>query len=409
MATRSRQQPNVRVACEACHGRKIRCKLSLEDGPCVNCVVGQRQCYYLPRARSGRPRASEAGARRQQAMNESTVDEMASPIAATATTTVAWSTSTKPPSITSRSAGNVAIPPSSSSPYNNSRSEWADPGFVPMESNHPTMTIQQSPNSLGIDPERFSNDFSEMSGLDLIMSPSFFGSQPKKTLDTVPVSVDDTPTSLEHLASTSSMEVDSTRVYGDPFVMSSSKLAALAPADGTTFQTLLDLVTKLQSYNATLSQCLERHKRGLVNPDISMNNSDLHTFLQAVDCTFTSVYAVFGPSGAAHHSKQPSTQADATSSLTEVGLLSLTAMLKIFQGFELLSEYRLAPESHHTADLFLLYVRCEFNIVQTKVVLAQIGGLLPSLRDIIQQAATRANHLEIYYSGAAQANRCDAV
>lgn len=49
-------QPNVRNACEECHERKIRCQISPEGGCCQACESSGRQCFFLPRYKSGRPR-----------------------------------------------------------------------------------------------------------------------------------------------------------------------------------------------------------------------------------------------------------------------------------------------------------------------------------------------------------------
>lgn len=48
-------QPVVRNACEPCHQRKTRCIISTDGGPCDSCESRGLSCYFLPRARSGRP------------------------------------------------------------------------------------------------------------------------------------------------------------------------------------------------------------------------------------------------------------------------------------------------------------------------------------------------------------------
>lgn len=52
----------VRDACDACHTRKIRCVTPQGGGPCCNCQSKDLACYFLPRYKSGRPRASTPSA-----------------------------------------------------------------------------------------------------------------------------------------------------------------------------------------------------------------------------------------------------------------------------------------------------------------------------------------------------------
>ncbi|KAK8023360.1 hypothetical protein PG991_006599 [Apiospora marii] len=48
----------VRNACDACHTRKIRCVTPQAGGPCLHCQSKDLSCYFLPRYKSGRPRAN---------------------------------------------------------------------------------------------------------------------------------------------------------------------------------------------------------------------------------------------------------------------------------------------------------------------------------------------------------------
>jgi hypothetical protein len=45
--------PKLRVACEACHEKKIRCLSSIGGGPCRPCATSGRRCFYVPRATPG--------------------------------------------------------------------------------------------------------------------------------------------------------------------------------------------------------------------------------------------------------------------------------------------------------------------------------------------------------------------
>ncbi|KAL4971256.1 hypothetical protein BDW66DRAFT_155834 [Aspergillus desertorum] len=56
-------EPIIRSACKECHGRKIRCLVPPHGGSCEACITFQRQCYFLPRQKAGRPRR---GSRRLQ-------------------------------------------------------------------------------------------------------------------------------------------------------------------------------------------------------------------------------------------------------------------------------------------------------------------------------------------------------
>ncbi|RAL06964.1 Zn(II)2Cys6 transcription factor domain-containing protein [Aspergillus homomorphus CBS 101889] len=51
-------EAQLRLACEECHARKIRCELSAatSGGRCKACVLNQRQCLFSLRSRTGRPR-----------------------------------------------------------------------------------------------------------------------------------------------------------------------------------------------------------------------------------------------------------------------------------------------------------------------------------------------------------------
>ncbi|KAK8098928.1 RING-3 [Apiospora kogelbergensis] len=52
----------VRNACNACHTRKIRCVTPENGGPCLHCQSKDLSCYFLPRYKSGRPRANTPSA-----------------------------------------------------------------------------------------------------------------------------------------------------------------------------------------------------------------------------------------------------------------------------------------------------------------------------------------------------------
>ncbi|KAL3457465.1 hypothetical protein BJX64DRAFT_18081 [Aspergillus heterothallicus] len=51
-------EAQLRLACEECHARKIRCELSAATGGsrCTACALNQRQCLFSLRSRTGRPR-----------------------------------------------------------------------------------------------------------------------------------------------------------------------------------------------------------------------------------------------------------------------------------------------------------------------------------------------------------------
>ncbi|KAL4982484.1 hypothetical protein BDW68DRAFT_55769 [Aspergillus falconensis] len=51
-------ESQLRLACEECHARKIRCELSVapSGGRCKACALNQRQCLFSLRSRTGRPR-----------------------------------------------------------------------------------------------------------------------------------------------------------------------------------------------------------------------------------------------------------------------------------------------------------------------------------------------------------------
>ncbi|KAL4877344.1 hypothetical protein BJY04DRAFT_198238 [Aspergillus karnatakaensis] len=51
-------EAQLRLACEECHARKIRCELSAatNGGRCKACALNQRQCLFSLRSRTGRPR-----------------------------------------------------------------------------------------------------------------------------------------------------------------------------------------------------------------------------------------------------------------------------------------------------------------------------------------------------------------
>ena len=60
--------PQVRDACEECHSRKIKCQTT-NAGACRSCQKTGRLCFFLPRNKSGRPKAGEDGSKDEKRSN----------------------------------------------------------------------------------------------------------------------------------------------------------------------------------------------------------------------------------------------------------------------------------------------------------------------------------------------------
>lgn len=52
--------PCVRSACEPCRDRKQRCHIPDSGGSCQACANAQRNCYFVPRFKAGRPKRSQS-------------------------------------------------------------------------------------------------------------------------------------------------------------------------------------------------------------------------------------------------------------------------------------------------------------------------------------------------------------
>lgn len=425
MSSAQKRHPIVRGACEACHTRKVRCKLPPEGGPCTSCTTAGRQCFFLPRVRSGRPRATDDGGAGGRAASRA-VDPP--PRRASTRDSVPGTGRLSPqnsggvsvPAVDCASGSAMFAPNGDCDPFD---PNWIDAGalgFAQLDAEAPAAAgsahtflpsmsvVDAGADTMNLDPALMSSD-------------SF-----DRFLHNVPEPLHHV-TSHHDQGSTERMGMDNTEVGAEytvaPVPLSSSSggddsdnMPPALSADDASFSSMLELTTKLHHHVTSLSRCLERHRQGLVKPDLTMSNRALHALLQSVDCTCTSITAIFGPPASSRSSPRsdhsaplpgttqaaspPASRPLTSTRYAESGCVSLAAIFQIFQAFERLSEYRVAPETQHSADFLLLYKRCEFNLTQTKVALTQIGLLIPCLLETTRQAAARANVLELHFADA---------
>ncbi|KAF2167842.1 hypothetical protein M409DRAFT_53801 [Zasmidium cellare ATCC 36951] len=441
-ATQRRQHPTVRGACEACHNRKVRCELPPEGGPCSNCVSASRPCFFLPRIRSGRPRnnndtgagsdagtsGSEAGVNsgentRTTSTPRASVTADTPPRPASSQAPYAFDGSSMPPTTRMEDTFDMANPATFDSHWDfaaasalaqlDSAGLSAAPNARPVLPAVPTSTTDPSSGALMMDPMDMDHFMPMQYNATMPdLSPSTFArwltGQPDESYGVVD------PNAYGWRNSTQATSVPHDNASDTSSTHTSTNNAPLPKG--------LDLLSKLQSYVEGLSQCFERHKKGGHRPDLTMKNRGLQTLLQAVDCTCTNISERLGPLAESRRSSirtdissgtdmsapipKASIDPDRPKDLMEAGLVFLAAIFKILHAFELISGYNVPPED--SADLILLYKRCEFNLTQTKMALMQIAQVLPSLVETTKQATSRAIELESHFASAAFERSHDA-
>lgn len=363
-----RQQPLVRGACEACHARKARCVLPPEGGPCVLCVNTENPCYFLPRARSGRPRTSVRSLQKDnspQQVDSPQQNEFSNP--------------EKTPGLVGGDAGGHTVFDAAWDHEISVALEQFDSGTsTNVEASHGHMNTFALPDA-GIaymDPATFEGFLDRPHHRPILQ-----GTYPHQSrIDPVGINFDGFSSTADRTE-----ESSSDTCKRSPVILGSE-----------TFSTMLRLTGELSQSIDDLRVCLQKHKQGQLEPDISIKNTGLLNFLQTIDSTTLQVLGAFEPFIA----RGTPLSAEDERLLAEHGLVSLTAILKIVHALELLADYRLSPSGRQSAEFLVLQKRCDFNLAQTKIALAEITRLIPSLSEMARWALGRVEKLEKHFAEA---------
>ena len=422
-----KQLPSVRGACESCHTRKVRCELPAEGGACVNCQNANRQCYFLPRVRSGRPRGDVPSASASSAHDASNGARERAPT--DTGYSHSWSHNSNNTSTYSKDSPSLQQTNSNAIP---NESRYADSAFdvnsapllAPLISDAPAFDSDtQSPflgPELSADTLMGNADFLDQNTLDhstnmasvddpaAVFQSSMLDFPPSDMSNPLPIS--DRQPQRNSYSAQGSHQKHGSQTSATTNVVPERAEQRSASGDKLSFSAVLELANSLQSHTNSIAQCLTKYKQGLVRPDMSITtNRALQSLLQCVDCACTSISSTFGPAASQTQSRQPSSapqsgqttpispRQEGSVALLGSGLVAVAAVLQILHAFDLIVQYR-PPDPTYAGDFILLYKRCEFNLMQTKIALTQVARLFPSLQLVARQTVARATALEAKFA-----------
>ena len=329
-------EPSVRSACEECHDRKIRCQTPAEGGSCQACQASGRQCYFLPRYKSGRPRkdsTSPAGSWTRDSSYEDLSIDLSSP---------------------------SSFPPSAFDTQYTADSQAAHKLFNwPSACTHfpsPMKIPELDPSSTAFDSFR---DHSAFSQQDIRR-----GRLPDRLRP-----------SLSEFTLNESSRGSTATSNTSP---SPEKENQPGRAGGKEFAVLLEHCTTLQRHSEEL-----REGGSLsANTWTSDNQTQVQWVLKNIDSSCALLFGTFG-----HLTLNSASEQNAT---VDPALLALTVStaLKIFEVCDLLIQNRIP--SVVSLNTMLLLKRLDFNVMQARVAVSHVGQMKQSLSSLTQDANKKA-------------------
>lgn len=411
------QKPTVRNACEECHERKIRCNIPTEGGSCINCQANERQCFFTPRFKSGRPANQSNKARPSAPISKEPVKPDSS---GEADASLAPSNNTD--AVMSCPGGNPAtsgVDGYAATVSDLNGFEWPSSWDLDVDSMlidqgaHPSTDLSSVPASArpgadltcGKSPPP--NSFSIDSGVPDPCPPpqptpnfSISGIVQGDNAAGFPSSRADTPRNLFSQGSSGlAASLQASSLWPHELQVRKAEEDVAKP-DITAFENLLDKCTKLERHCRTLKQ------NGLENKDdaSTYTNKQLSAMLVCIDCSCSNISTIFGdpsyisePSGTSNSgtSSDPSSPT-ALSSMPDVSLtdslLGISTILKVFDLCHLLVQAK--PRNVLNPDYVLLMKRLEFNMVQARVALVQIARKEQSLTQIAHASVRKAFQID---------------
>jgi hypothetical protein len=375
------KQPLVRNACEECHDRKIRCSIPPKGGACIACQTHGRQCFFLPRYKSGRPRRNRSSSPdlfsrqdlRTSILSPSSLQEGQHISDMEDWESVFMSVSTKDPSLDQESAALRSLREENTFGQSNSRLDpWLD---TPMNNNNifsnpPTATPPSFPESslpvfpIPTSPKSSTFPAPSLSGFVTPWTQRLLGRQLEKD-NGFPVS-----------SSTSSSRESSVPT-------ASSVWTASPPSESTKPEQAVD-----GNFSCLLKQCikLQQHieeikENDLLSSDSSTSKDKLQSTLISIDSSCNNISGFFG-------GPLPNSAPSPQNASLESALLAITTVLKVFELCDTLVQNKVP--NVQSLDYILLIKRLEFNITQARIALVRIGRLEQSLSPLAHDAIGKA-------------------
>ncbi|KAI9789479.1 MAG: hypothetical protein M1816_006021 [Peltula sp. TS41687] len=385
-------QPKGRnAACETCHRHKIKCHVPSEGVACLACQNSRRQCYFLPKSKGGRPRRDRK--------------------ASTASTTSSEQQSTTFAPDTSKQnipSAPLAFPSGNGQPdaetYTlHERFDWqSTPLGLPMPTPDPldaetdaAAFRQFSEENCFVVPNSSSELWSDQNCKDF--SRSLVGEWPGRS--SVSVLPTQSPALVEWSSAwpmTPSSDKDSSYRLSRPSQRDSSSLDSNTPSFPNTPFSLMSPMASWsppslkkpdeqdQELEGTLAGLLrhsvllqqnseEMKKMGSTGAQVS-SGEPLVAVLQSIDSSCNFISGIFGDPS--------STSASPRSVTLQLALLAVVMTLEIFDVcYQLFHNKTINTQS---LDCILLLKRLEFNVMQARIALIQIGRLDQSLLSLTQ-------------------------